>query len=81
MNFFSTSVVFKKTPDSYPEVIAFLLDCPAHFGQVLSYMHVGQHSDASLAYMKECTKATPDEYADLKKELEHIGYKITMIYN
>ena len=42
---------------------------------VQSYAHIGQHSMAHIGYVAECEKATPDEYAELEKELREIGYK------
>jgi hypothetical protein len=80
-----TRVIFKMTPEEFTgsgvnlhnsECIAFLLDMPANFGRVESYMHVGQHSEASLDYMLNCKRATPEQYSDLKKELESIGYDL-----
>ncbi len=42
-----------------------------------SYQHVGQHSGADFHGVVKVTKlATPAEYADLKAELERIGYKL-----
>jgi hypothetical protein len=38
------------------------------------YAHVGQHSTCSIGYAKKCRMATPEEYADLKKELEGNPY-------
>lgn len=43
-------------------------------GDVLSYMHIGQHSTASLDIIQDTVLAQPSEYADLQKELEGIGY-------
>lgn len=40
------------------------------------YSHVGQHSACTIEYAKESRVATPAEYADLKKELESIGYEL-----
>jgi hypothetical protein len=46
---------------------------------VTSYMHVGQHSPA-VWFINQSTKAaTPEEYADLKAELERIGYELKVI--
>lgn len=39
-----------------------------------SYMHVGQHSDAARALIRELDPATPDQYAPLQAELERVGY-------
>lgn len=38
------------------------------------YSHIGQHSACHPDYAKECKEATPEQYAELKKELEGIGY-------
>ncbi len=43
------------------------------------YAHIGQHSAVHKDYLKECTLATKDEYSDLQKELESIGYKLKII--
>lgn len=45
-------------------------------GMQTCYCHIGQHSECSPEYVKECKLATPEQYADLKKELESIGYKL-----
>lgn len=41
-----------------------------------SYTHNGQHSPCSLIYAKECKVATPEQYKDLKRELEWLGYNL-----
>ena len=44
-------------------------------GGVLSYMHVGQHSGMDYNAVIDGTKpAKKNEYADLKSELESLGY-------
>lgn len=41
----------------------------------LSYEHVGQHSGAQYSnVISLTTPATPEEYAELKEELESLGY-------
>ena len=40
------------------------------------YAHIGQHSACSMEYAKECKLATKNEYKDLQKELESIGYNL-----
>lgn len=73
-----TRVIFKMTPFHESECIAFLLDCEANPGFVLSYMHVGQHSEASLGFMRHtCRQAKPEEYTSLQEELESIGYDLS----
>lgn len=46
---------------------------------VMCYSHVGQHSAASPEYIKLCAPATPEQYADLKAELESIGYNLNIL--
>lgn len=42
-----------------------------------SYCHVGQHCAADYnSVVLRTTLATPEEYADLKVELERIGYEL-----
>jgi hypothetical protein len=43
------------------------------------YAHVGQHSEACEEYINECTPATPEQYKDLKQELESLGYNLEII--
>jgi len=38
------------------------------------YSHIGQHSQCSSLYAKDCRKATESEYQPLLRELESIGY-------
>lgn len=65
-------VVFRKFKDG--EVIAMLcgtgVDCSP--GNVMSYMHIGQHSEASRHLGQNLKLATPDEYAPLMRELKGI---------
>ena len=48
----------------------------ANPGNIMSYMHVGQHGEATetLLTTDELVDATPEEYADLLAELKMIGY-------
>lgn len=43
------------------------------------YSHVGQHGGCNPAYIAELKPATPEEYKDLKTELESIGYKLEIL--
>ncbi len=78
-----TRVVFRKWKDS-GEVIALFPDLnyangAANFGNIMSYMRVGQHGEAHESLLRErkrFVKATPAEYADLLKELTGIGYDL-----
>ena len=70
-----TKVVFRKFPDG--EVIALFYEEEfSHPGNFTSYMHVGQHGQADVTTVWITKLATPEEYADLKEELESIGYNL-----
>ena len=87
---FETLVVFRKYKpahkDKYSECAPY--DILALFPEVSGscidesicecYQHVGQHGQANYYYCVHelTTPATPEEYEDLKKELESIGYKL-----
>jgi hypothetical protein len=53
------------------------------FGSVQKtcYAHIGQHSACHWAYAQDCKKATPEQYADLLKELNQIGYADLKVLN
>jgi acyl-CoA thioesterase len=76
-------IVFRvdKTRNGNGEVFAlFPHDCCNHNGNVTSYQHVGQHSSANYKHCLEMSKpATPEQYADLLKELESIGYEVNIV--
>ncbi len=46
---------------------------------VTCYQHIGQHSEMRWSYMSDTKPATPERYADLKAELESIGYNLKVI--
>lgn len=71
------NVAFRKFEDG--EVIAIFPDIKEGDNEVLSYMHIGQHSACSVGLMDELDKANENEYFSLKKELENIGYSINVI--
>lgn len=56
------------------EVIAFLPDAPARPGMVMSYQHVGQHSEASWDFYSSTKPCSEAEYAPLLEELKDRGY-------
>lgn len=56
------------------EVVAFIPESIVNYGKILSYTHIGQHSEASLEYYWETVKATEEEYKPLLEELENIVY-------
>lgn len=70
-------VVFKVCDDG--DVVACLLDVPAMKHCVMSYMHVGQHGDAQMDWCAGLKTATPEQYEDLKAELESLGYLLRVL--
>lgn len=68
-------VEFKKTPED-GEVIAFFpetrYDGSCNPGMIMSYMHVGQHGEASMEFYNDCTTCLEEDYADLLSELEKV---------
>jgi len=46
------------------------------------FAHIGQHSACDLGWYNQTRPATPEEYADLKRELESApyGYKLKIYH-
>lgn len=68
-------IIFRVYPDG--EIIALFPQIAAGITGYLcqSYMHVGQHGAANPAAVVQQTRlATVEEYRELLKELEEIGY-------
>ena len=66
-------VIFRKAKNPYTheyEVIAFFPEIEANYGKILSYMHIGQHAEASLEFYHSTKKATYEEYKPLLIELK-----------
>lgn len=74
-----TEVIFRVYSDG--SVIAlFPYESGFRYGQCSSYMHVGQHSDASITGVYSDTKlATPEQYQDLHNELTNLGYTLKVL--
>lgn len=72
-------VVFRKFPKG--DVIALFCGCEddASPGMVPSYMHIGQHGDASRNLGQNLALATPAEYAPLLRELTGIYGRIVPV--
>jgi len=69
-----TTVIFRKFKEG--DIIAFF---PYETERYItpSYMHIGQHGDSDYSELINRTKlAHPNEYENLKKELEDIGYNL-----
>lgn len=48
-------------------------------GEFTAYAHIGQHTTASPEWVQACRPATPEEYAPLLGELNHVGYNVTVV--
>jgi hypothetical protein len=70
-------VVFRKWKAPFDGILA-LFSHVRHSGHLcMSYEHVGQHGGADYTGCISVTRpATPEEYKDLKSELEQIGYNL-----
>lgn len=72
---FKTKVVFRKWPEG--DILALFPEIDEGNYKCSSYMHIGQHSGADYTGCIQSTKAAiPEEYADLKRELEGLGYDL-----
>jgi len=72
-----TKVIFRKFGKAEDhEIIALFPRIAGNMNPstMMSYQHVGQHGAADC--IDNTTLATEDEYKDLKKELESIGYNL-----
>lgn len=75
-------VIFKKEPDGdFDGIVAFF---PRMTGDMSPetmgcYAHLGQHGAACMNYAAGLENATPEEYAELKRELEHLGYELEIV--
>lgn len=68
-------VIFRKVKNPYTkecEIVAFFSEASANYGRILSYMHIGQHSEADLEFYQSTKKATEAEYKPLLEELKAI---------
>lgn len=74
-----TVVIFRKFKSGNKEIIALFPELPGTnkwYADCMSYMHVGQHGAASVDLTVLTQPASPVEYADLKRELEGLGYDL-----
>ena len=63
-------VIFRK--NKYNDVIAFFPEARVNYGNIMSYMHIGQHGEASYEFYLTTRKANKNEYTDLFAELRKI---------
>jgi len=72
-----TKVIFKKFKDDQT-ILAIFPELPGtwrFWEDCMSYAHLGQHGDCSIG-CRNLPSATPEEYHNLKLELESIGYNL-----
>lgn len=73
-----TEVIFRKF--SGGQIIALIpYEISDYKGNVNSYMHIGQHSGATLDLIHTTKLAQEIEYRDLLNEMENLGYNIKVI--
>lgn len=63
-------VIFRK--DKEGNIIAFFPEIEVNYGNIMSYMHIGQHGEADYLFCKETKKADESEYNSLLNELKSI---------
>ena len=80
---YKTDVIFRcDKHGNFKGVIFALLphEVSTHDGSVTFYTHIGQHGSADYRYtVNKSRLATEEEYADLKKEMEGLGYNFNVI--
>lgn len=70
------TVIFRKWR-GYPHTVIALFPGDVFQGFVQSYEHIGQHGRADYGLVIRQTRpASPEDYADLAKELTEIGYDL-----
>ena len=69
-----TRVIFRVFSNG--EVIALFPHIDEGNGNILSYMHIGQHGGASPLIVNDTKPATPEQYKELFAELQGIGYNL-----
>lgn len=69
-----TKVIFRKFKNG--EIIALFPELKEGRGLILSYMHIGQHGDASPEIVRDTKPATREQFTPLYNELTDIGYRL-----
>lgn len=66
-------VIFRKAKNPYTnkyEIVAFFPETTVNRYNIMSYMHIGQHSEASIEFYQETKAVSPEEYKLLLNELK-----------
>lgn len=75
------TIILRRFTTDGKELIALIPDAEANRGMVMSYMHVGQHSEASYPGILDITQpANPrdEDAVSLIVELSRIGYEVQL---
>lgn len=75
-------IIRRYAKNGIDELVAFLPDAPATYGFIMSYVHVGQHGEASLDFYHETIRVNdkaPDAQ-ELIAELKSIGYNVKLTH-
>lgn len=77
-----TKVLFRVARDKSREVCALFPSLAGTYDPCTcqAYAHVGQHSSASVDYMRDTRPAKPAEYRDLAQELRGLGYRLQIAH-
>lgn len=76
----TTRVLFRVERGRTREVTAVFPDLAQGWGtDVMCYAHVGQHGSCSMEWLRGTRPAKPEEYADLKAELEAEPYGYNLV--
>ena len=70
-------VILRK--DKEGNIIACLPELRGNHGNIMSYMHIGQHSEASYQFYVKTKKADESEYNSLLGELKRIYDDCTLV--
>jgi len=76
-NNFKTDVMFRKEKDN-TILAVFPYDIADQEGNIMGYAHLGQHTAVCWDFVLFDTKPA-NEFDDLKKELESIGYNLNIV--
>ena len=68
-----TNVIIRKDRNS-KTVTAFFPQYKVHYGNIMCYQVIGQHSEASIHFYQHTIKATEQEVDAMLTELEKVGY-------
>ena len=70
-------ITFKRSWNEYInewETVAVIPDAIVNAGNVLSYMFIGQHGEASIEWINKLPDCPPVDSVDLANELVSLGY-------